>query len=197
MLIWMCALHCEAKPLIDFYKLKKSAGKEAYDLYQCDQMACIVSGIGEQKMAQAVDWGARLFASTDQPCWINLGIAGDKHLPIGSAVLASRVSQLDNTVHTHWYETSSPTTDHFISKPVTSLSCELSDYDETTLYDMEAAAFFRTAIHYSPAERCHSIKIISDNSENPAHRNKARISQLIADNMPAIAGYATQLIKSR
>mgnify|MGYP001108064408 CR=1 FL=1 len=195
MLIWMSALHCEAKPLIDFYRLKKSDGKQAFDLYQRDQIACIVSGIGQQRMAQAIDWGARLLASASGACWINLGIAGDKHLAIGSTVLASRVRQIDHSGQSDWLETGSPLAHSFISKPVTSLLREQTDYDQTTLYDMEAYAFIQRASRYASTERCQSIKIISDNSETAPDRNKARISQLIADNMPAIADYAEQLQK--
>ena len=47
MLIWVSALHCEAKPVIDFYRLKKSHEDNAFDLYRGDGMACIISGTGK------------------------------------------------------------------------------------------------------------------------------------------------------
>ncbi|MBC8210610.1 MAG: hypothetical protein H8E21_06035 [Gammaproteobacteria bacterium] len=197
MLIWVCALHCEAKPLIDFYRLKKSADRGTYDTYQRDQISCIVSGMGQRNMAQAIDWAANQFSSSTVSCWINLGVAGDKSLAIGSTVLASRVSQIDLSGQTDWLETSSPLAHRFIAKAVTSLQREQTDYDSDSLYDMEAFAFIHSTRQYAPAERCQSIKIISDNSDNPPHRNKARISQLIADNIPAITDYAAQLHQLR
>ena len=56
MLIWVCAMHCEAKPVIDFYRLKKSHDDNAFDLYRGDKMACIISGIGKLASAAASAW---------------------------------------------------------------------------------------------------------------------------------------------
>ena len=38
MLIWVAALHCEAKPVIDYYRLRKLHG-QAFDVYRGDGMA--------------------------------------------------------------------------------------------------------------------------------------------------------------
>ena len=56
MLIWNCALHCEAKPIIDYYRLKKDPAENAFDVYQDERIACVVSGIGGINMAAATAW---------------------------------------------------------------------------------------------------------------------------------------------
>lgn len=193
MLVWMCALHCEAKPLIDFYRLKKSANTGKFDLYKNGKTYCIVSGIGAFKMAAATAWAADQRRQQDSPSWINLGIAGHKNLAIGSTVLARKISSQETAASYY------PITDichDFHSHEVISFPATQADYPESAVCDMEAYAFIQTAAQYSPLSNCHSIKVISDNSDSPAHRDKARLSALIADNIQAISLFASELHQS-
>lgn len=193
MLIWVCALRCEAKPVIDFYRLKKSAGDKDFDLYRNGNISCVVSGIGEQNMEKAIAWAHELFSAEDQPCWINLGIAGHKSLAVGAAILVSRFKRQNSTADIsakHIIPHSFPL------MPVTSLSREQTDYHENTLFDMEAYAFIQSTTRLSPIEQCHSIKVISDNQHTAPTRNKARVSQLIANNLPSITEFATRLTRA-
>ncbi len=189
MLIWMCALHCEAKPVIDFYRLKKNTDSNAFDLYQLNDIACIVSGIGDLNMAAACAWAASRFEH-DNPCWINLGIAGHKSLTPGTTLLANQVYRKDNAQAIYTV----PLVEHnFTSACVISLPGEQTDYHPDAAYDMEAYAFLNSCRHFTMLELCASIKVISDNADNPPVRDKAHISQLFADNIQAIADYATRL----
>lgn len=189
MLIWMCALHCEAKPLIDFYRLKKNADNSAFDLYQLDDITCIVSGIGDLNMAAACAWAASR-CEPETSCWINLGIAGHKSLTPGTALLANQVYRKDNAqaIYPAVLLKHDFTTASVISQPG-----EQTDYHPDAVYDMEAYAFLHSCRHFTTLELCSCIKVISDNAENPPLRNKAHISQLIADNIQALADYATRL----
>lgn len=189
MIIWMCALHCEAKPLIDFYRLKKSPLKGQYDLYHNKDIRCIVSGIGALKMAAATVWAAEHGQQQDKPCWINLGIAGHRNMAIGSAVLASRISSHKGSVI---YRPHAVIGHDFPLSAVISVESEQPDYPDSAVCDMEAYAFMQTANRYSPLTNCHCIKVISDNSNSPAHRNKANISNLIAANIKSISHFACQ-----
>lgn len=83
MLIWVSALHCEAKPVIDFYRLKKSHEDNAFDLYRGDGMACIISGTGKIASAAACAWIAARYQDEPSIAWINLGIAGAAQHDIG------------------------------------------------------------------------------------------------------------------
>ncbi len=84
----------------------------------------------------------------------------------------------------------------FESKPIISITDEKTEYHEDFLFDMETHAFVKTVSTFSPLHLCQSIKVISDNSESPPTRNKAKISQLIADNMPQIHEFANLLRQS-
>ena len=190
MLIWACALHCEAKPVIDFYRLKKSPEHIGFDLYQNDHMACVVSGLGDTNMAGACAWAAAHFNAQPVICWINLGTAGHKALPVGTTLLASKIDRADARATIYPV----PLIKHpFQTRPVISRSTESTDYQDSALFDMEAHAFAQTSSRFSPLELCQSVKVISDNASVPPDRDKARVSRLIADNMPAIADFADAL----
>lgn len=190
MLIWMCALHCEAKPVIDAYRLKKSTHHHGYDIYLGDDMACVVSGIGAIQMAGATAWAAALHTSCNDIGWINLGVAGHIDLPLGTTIIAKQVISADNPAKIYPV----PLFRHgFISLPIISLDNENTHYHKTAVYDMEAYAFMQIARRFSSLEFCQSIKVISDNADSAPHRDKSRISQLISDNMSSISAFATQM----
>ena len=90
MLIWVIALHCEAKPIIDFYRLKKTTAHKGFDLYQNQHMQCVISGIGKINAAAATAWVAAL--NQDQPslAWINSGTAGGAEHALGSIFWVSK-----------------------------------------------------------------------------------------------------------
>jgi nucleoside phosphorylase len=189
MLIWMCALHCEAKPVIDFYRLKKNTNNNAFDLYQRDDITCIVSGIGDLNMAAACAWVASRFEHGNL-CWINLGIAGHKSFPLGTTLVANQVYHTDDAAVI--YPVALKNHD-LASASIISQPSEQTNYHHDAAYDMEAYAFLHSCRHFTALEFCSCIKVISDNTENPPVRDKARISQLIADNIKTITDYATCL----
>jgi adenosylhomocysteine nucleosidase len=189
MLIWMCALHCEAKPVIDFYRLKKTTDSQAFDLYQLGDTACIVSGIGDLNMAAACAWAASRFENHTS-CWINLGVAGHRILALGTTLLANQVLRKDNAQAIY---PQAQLAHDFTSACVISLPAQQTDYHPNAAYDMEAYAFMHSCRHFTALEFCCCIKVISDNAVNPPTRDKAYISQLIADNIQSITDYAARL----
>ena len=94
MLIWVTALHCEAKPVIDNYRLRKSPRERAFEVYLGDGMACIVSGSGKLASAAACAWLAAAHGDTPL-AWINLGIAGAAEHDIGAACLLDKIVDAD------------------------------------------------------------------------------------------------------
>ena len=176
MLIWACALHCEAKPLIDRLRLQKISEPGDFDLYRHQQLDCVVSGIGGLNMAAAIGWAAAMHRQHRPLCWINLGIAGHARLEVGTLVRVSRISAEDqaHTIHLP----PDPASD-LPGEPLTSYNREQHLLARDTLVDMEGYAFMQKALRFSPAEWCQSIKIVSDNNDSPPHRDKQRISSLI------------------
>ena len=137
MLVWVVALHCEAKPVIDYYGLKKSASHHAFDVYLKDNMHCIISGIGKIAAAAATAWIAGLNRHKHPIAWINLGTAGSSAHSMGAAVSIFKISDSDS--NRNFYPVPifdsglEPAHCHTLGKPSI-------DYHPHQIFDMEASA---------------------------------------------------------
>ena len=190
MLIWVAALHCEAKPIIDYYRLKKSPHHRAFDLYQNDSMQCVISGIGKTSSAAATAWIAALNHQQVSIGWINLGIAGAAEKIIGDIFRLNKIT--DNQHNRNHY----PVPTFASGLPSTScitLDQASNDYHADAIFDMEASGFFATATRFSTAELVHCIKIISDNRQRQTGFDKPAISKLIQDQLEVITDFAQKL----
>jgi adenosylhomocysteine nucleosidase len=190
MLVWVIALHCEAKPVIDHYRLKKSTSHRSFDVYSKENMHCIICGIGKTSAAAATAWAAGLNHNNGSIAWINIGTAGSARHDIGTALTVYKIT--DNESNRHFYpvplfESCLETTHcQTLSQPST-------DYHPQQIFDMEASAFFDTATRFSSAELVHCLKIISDNPAHQTGLNKARISELIHQHIVELSNYAQSL----
>ena len=190
MLIWVAAMHCEAKPVIDFYRLKKLPEHHAFDLYQNDKMICIISGIGKVAVAAACAWVAALNREQASMAWINIGIAGSAQDAIGTALWINKISDSDTGRSSYPVPMIETTL-----KPTQCLTLgeASNEYHSQYLFDMEASAFFDTATRFSSAELVQCIKIVSDNQEEKTGRDKVRVSQLVAQNIEPLTQFAQSL----
>ena len=187
------ALQCEAKPLIDFYKLKPKYSKPfaVYSgIVEAQSINLIVSGIGRINAAAAVAW---LAAKSDQTinCWLNIGVAGHKNYAVGEILRVHQV--VDRETEKGCYP---PQTIKWSGKTAALLTynSQVSEYPAGSMVDMEGAAFFSTAHKFSSSEFVQSLKIISDNQENSIDRlNAALISELIDTVMPMISDFISAL----
>lgn len=191
MLIWVVALHCEAKPVIDHYRLKKSDRYSAFDLFHNDEMICVISGVGKTCVAAASAWAAGLQHASASICWINLGIAGGANHNVGEIFRLNKITETQND-RSH-YPLSEFNSDIKTAGCI-SLDHASAEYHPAELYDMEASAFFSTAIRFSRAELVQSLKVIGDNRDQPPQRNKSVISDLIFQQIGSIAGFAEELL---
>ena len=194
MLIWICALHCEAKPVIDFFRLKKSHDDSVFDLYRGDDMVCVVSGVGKIASAAATAWTAARFAREPALAWINLGISGAAQHEIGKLFLLDKV--VDDDSGQCWYP--APVTPSTLpGSACLTLNSPGENYREDMLFDMEASGFMQTALRFSSAELIQVLKVVSDNRLQQTGRNRQRVSDLIAAAIDAIAAQANALIDLR
>ncbi len=192
MLIWVAALHCEAKPVIDFYRLKKSHAKSPFDIYRGDDMTCIVSGIGKVASAAACAWLAGASRETASLAWINLGCAGAALHEIGSAFTLDKITDADSGQS--YYPASVSTSSLPFSSCLT-LNRPDEDYREDTLFDMEASGFVYSALRFSSAELVQAIKVVSDNRKHQTGKNRSAVSQLVAGHIEAIDRQAKALLQ--
>jgi nucleoside phosphorylase len=191
MLIWVCAMHCEAKPVIDFYRLKKSHDDNAFDLYRGDNMACIVSGIGKLASAAASAWIAARHDDAASIAWINLGIAGAATDEPGAIFTLNQV--IDADTGQRYYP--APGADSGLpGRACLTLSQPSEEYRENYLFDMEASGFMYSALRFSSAELTQSIKIVSDNHDHKTGKDRPRVSALIHQHIDLIDQQATGLL---
>lgn len=191
------ALNCEAKPLIDRYRLKKMQAKgitwfhRAADEKQLFNINLVVSGIGLVNMVSACSW---LAAKTEaESCaWLNVGTAGHANLPMGDLVRVVHSSdQMSDRSH---YP---PLVSKFAGTGVSLLtsSTPVTDYPSNQAVDMEASAFFATAKRFANSELVQSIKVISDNRDNDLQLlNAMKITKLMAAQIEQIDKFVDSLI---
>lgn len=192
MLIWVCAMHCEAKPVIDFYRLKKMHDERAFDIYRGDGMICVVSGIGKIASATASAWIAARCGGETPLAWINLGVAGAAEHEIGELFLLNKVIDADNGQSYYPVPV-------FASSLATSTCLTLSqpgdDYQKDSLFDMEASGFMYSALRFSSAELTQGLKIVSDNRRQQIGKNRQRVSELVQSQIASIDRQARALIE--
>lgn len=190
------ALACEAKPLIDYYRLGKdhSTKLPLFRSQASDQRAfninLVVAGIGVLNMAMACGW---LAARSDnrQSVWLNVGTAGHAQLPVGELVLV--VCSQDATSDTVHYP---PLVAKWTGANVSLLTGNgpIVDYPVNQAVDMEASAFYQVAKRFTTTELAQSLKIISDNQEQGISLLSApRISELVAAQIEQIADFVNAL----
>lgn len=194
MLIWVCALHCEAKPVIDHFRLRKARAGAAFDCYLGENQACVISGIGKLASAGATAWIAARLAPEAPLAWINLGTAGAAAHPLGTALLLNQVIDADSGRR---YYPVPLQRSRLAAAACTSLAQPSEDYRDDRLYDMEASGFLASALRFSSAELARCIKIVSDNRHEKTGRDRAAISRLVQRNLEAICEQAEQLTRLR
>lgn len=191
MLIWVCAMHCEAKPVIDFYRLKKSHENNAFDIYQGDEMTCIVSGIGKLASAAATAWVAARHDQQTSIAWINLGTAGAADEEVGAIFALNKVMDADSGQR---YYPAPGAASVMAGRACLTLSTASEDYQANTLFDMEASGYLYSALRFSSAELTQGIKVVSDNRDHKTGKNRSRTSTLIHQHMALIDQQATGLM---
>ncbi|MDO6459090.1 hypothetical protein Q4485_00115 [Granulosicoccaceae sp. 1_MG-2023] len=189
---FVVALQSEATPLIEHYKLR-ATGHSAFRCFSNGNVSLIVSGIGRINTAAATAALLHSAPSLQRAVCLNTGIAGHHSLPLGQAFVAHRIS--DAQSGTDWYPqmTFNPAC---ASSALRTVDAPTSDYPQDSGVDMEASAFYPVAIRYLPGELTQVVKVVSDTPEEALDNlDKARVSALMQEGLPAIHDCVTQLQK--
>lgn len=159
------ALAAESRPFIDALRLRHQAD-HALRLYTGEQFILLQSGMG--KLKAAAHTAALLHARPDIIGVINIGLAGGIGA-IGNPYIAHEIK--DAATSERWYPHLPPQriVDNLPSRTVQTLDSPSADYQNSILFDMEAAGIISAASTYLPSDAVQSIKVISDNSEQTLH----------------------------
>ena len=187
----VCALPIEARVIIDYYRLRRDT-QSPWPLYLNDNMVLIVSGVGQSAAANACGYLAgRFLASGNNTLnWLNVGIAGHLQADRGAIFVADKIVEASS--HRVFYPAllfDRP----LASSEVITYDAPQEQYPDNALCDMEAFAFFSSAVRYSPLELVQVIKVVSDNIQvGVEFIDKTSVVEWVGDGLDLIAAVRDQ-----
>lgn len=185
------ALPCEAKPLVEHFNLKKDTTIQPFAVYFNQDICLTVTGLGKSAMAAGVAYTQALFGSVEHPVLLNIGIAGHKDHAVGSLFMIDKITDIDSQKS---YYPPLVFTPPCPTAHVQTASRPQLGYDQQHLCDMEASAFYETAVRFSSGELIQCLKVISDNRLSPAENIQPKqVSSLIAAHVSTIEMILTKL----
>jgi hypothetical protein len=164
---------------------RNHASAEFVEYSNLSKLRLLVSGIGKEAVAAAVTYLGEQQVSDDGEirAWLNIGIAGHRDAPLGSAWLGYKITDQSSGASAYppqlieGFEVGSVVT---VDEPENS-------YPLDSAYEMEASSFYAEATKYSTAELVQIFKVISDNLENPISGIDIRsVPSLIAAQAPQL-----------
>ena len=177
------ALPAEARPLLDYYRLRALDSDGPFRLYANGEMRLVVSGIGKMATAAAIAYTQAQFAGEKGP-WLNVGIAGHASARIATPLLVHKaIDQANERVYYPVFAFTPPCA----STCIYSVDRPTDSYPQDAACDMEASAFIETAQRFVPAELAHSLKVVSDNPHSPWQAiNREQVVAWIGDQLPLV-----------
>ena len=194
----LCALPAEAKPLVKGWRLKPApAGRHGgarlwKGHWQGVELSLISCGPG----AAGAEAAVRTFRGEGEgrlPCaWLNVGIAGHRRHPVGTPLLAHKISRGDR--ETGSFYPMFPFTPPCPTVEVATVARVEREYPGDAAYDMEAHPFFAAASDQTTPELIHCFKVVSDNPSTPAATvTAARARALIGAHLQLVADIIAEL----
>ena len=178
------ALPCEAKPLVDHFGLKKELAVQPFAVYLNNDICLTVTGLGKSAMAAGVAYTQALFAKVEYPVMINIGIAGHRDHALGGLFLIDKIIDVDSQKN---YYPSLIFTPACLTGSIQTSSKPQLDYDPLHLCDMEASAFYETAVRFASSELTLCLKVISDNQLSPVENIQPKqVASLMASHLFSI-----------
>ncbi len=165
------ALPCEAKPLVERFKLKKQLAVKLFAVYLSKDICLTVTGLGKSAMAAGVAYTQGLFSSVNPAILINLGVAGHRDFELGTLYLMTKITDADSQ---RSYYPSLVFSLPYLTASIQTVSKPVVDYDSIALCDMEASAFYETAIRFVSSEFIFCLKVISDNQTSTVENIKPK-----------------------
>ncbi|WP_333877083.1 phosphorylase family protein [Methylobacter sp.] len=185
------ALPCEAKPLIEHFKLKKNTTVQPFAVYFSQDICLTVTGLGKSAMAAGLAYTQALFASVEHPVLVNIGIAGHIDHALGRLFLIDKITDVDSRKS---YYPPLVFTPPCPTACIQTVSRPQLGYDSQHLCDMEASAFYETAVRFSSGELIHCLKVISDNEASPAENIQPKqVAALIGAHVSTIETLLAEL----
>lgn len=172
MLYIVVALHCEAKPLIREFELKRDNSARFFEIYKRNDKMMVISGIGKMKSAIATAHILSMVEPENNTAVVNIGTCGsviDK-LSIGTPVLVNKIRDAETgkeyypdmvlphiSIEQGSLETHNRIITHEDMRQMHNKNGAYSEY-----IDMEASGFFQAAERFVGPHQIYVVKVISD-----------------------------------
>lgn len=160
MIYIVVALSAEARPLCAHFQLDRVEALQPLSVFRRADQALIVSGVGRERAASAVESLAKAIPDEGPAVWLNIGVAGHRQYDIGTAVLADRVTDTEGD---EVCSLSPPDDLHLEIAEIRTVSHVETRFETDALYEMEAAGFCQQAAQHTSDELLQVLKIVSDN----------------------------------
>ncbi len=156
MIYIVTALKSEAKPIIDFFKLKKSR-QDRFLIFENRDITLIVSGIGSINSAIATTY---LNPKNREDIVINIGICGGATEKIGAIFQIKKIIDKESSKVIHL-----KSKEIFKNHTITTCQKAQSRANEfkNSLVDMESFGFYLSAVKFVYSQNIYLIKVVSDN----------------------------------
>ncbi|HSH42227.1 MAG TPA: hypothetical protein VK973_08910 [Arenicellales bacterium] len=178
------ALAAESRPLIDHFRLREDRSVTGFRVYRNGDIRLIVTGMGRVACAAGTAVVGEARDDAAAAAWLNIGIAGHASHPVGEGVHALNI--IDAASGRRWYPV------QIVSlagcgETVCTVDAPETGYREPHVYDMEASAFYATALRYATGELIQVYKIISDNRARGVETvDRGGIRRAVSEHIPAI-----------
>lgn len=184
MIYIVTALYVEAKPLIDWYNLKRDMEERVFQIFANDDMKLIITGVGKINSAIGTAHLLSHRCTLEDDCVVNIGICGSPTADLGEIYIINKIK--DHETGKDFYP------DMLVMHPFKEASIETFSYPvisgnqlQEDLCDMESSGFFQSASKYLDVHRIALIKVVSDRLES-TQLTKKFIEGLLKEKMSDI-----------
>lgn len=188
MILVVTALHCEARPIITHFKLKKDAGSTKFDVYSNEEMSLVVSGTGILKCAVATTFLLTYISAKRVSGIFNIGICGavSPDIEIGTPVLFHKIVNTE-TGKTYYPDMLTPhcLTEGTLQSSSAPVVSDNPEPIESGFVDMEAAGFMEAAGTFLPPHSIYCLKLVSDHLDR-LRLDPGFVGELIQKNLGII-----------
>lgn len=199
MIIFVCALQVEARPLIEYFHLKKDMSEHKWPVYKNDNYRLIVSGTGKIKAAMAAAHLLSRINSSQISCLINFGICGSNsglYQP-GAVMLTHKVEDIE-TGRSYYPDLFAG---HDLPGAVMQCHSRPVYMPEETggpaiFCDLESAGIMEAAVKYLSPHQVVMLKIISDKLDS-GHLPENQVKTYLVAALPALNAIIAELEKKQ
>lgn len=188
----VCALYCEAKPLIEALKLKKNISISRFQSYKNhdDSINLILSGVGKINSAVVTSFLAAKNESRLQS-FLNVGIAGSLNIKIGEIRAVNKIQDVKTKKS---FFPQSQLLKKIQATNLFTVDFPNNEIPKDAMVDMEGMGFYQAAIKYTTQEFIQVLKIISDNVKEDLVKITEKVAErLLADQIETILNATEQM----